>query len=94
MKTRKLSLSSKLIIGFIAMGMIPLIVLSLLLYRATRQINRDTEADYHTYASALLDKIERNLFERYGDVQAFAANEVLQDRATWYLVGSESNKIA
>jgi methyl-accepting chemotaxis protein len=35
-------------------------------------------------AAASMDKIDRNLFERYGDVQAFTINPALQDRSNWY----------
>ncbi len=35
-------------------------------------------------SSDTLDKLDRNLFERYGDVQAFSVNGVLQHTETWH----------
>jgi methyl-accepting chemotaxis protein len=40
----------------------------------------------------MLDTIERNLFERYGDVQAFGLNSVVHDVEHWYKRG-ETNPI-
>ncbi len=45
-------------------------------------------------AGHVADKIDRNLFERYGDVQAFGFNEVVLDRTQWYRPGAETNRIA
>jgi len=39
------------------------------------------------------DKIDRNLFERYGDVQAFGFNTVVQNQAHWYHTGAGANPI-
>lgn len=44
--------------------------------------------------TSVADKIDRNLFERYGDVQAFGVNEAVNDKPSWHQVGSEKNKIA
>ena len=41
----------------------------------------------------MADKIDRNLFERYGDVQAFGFNAVVEDRSQWYKVGAANNRI-
>ena len=45
-------------------------------------------------ASGIADKIDRNLFERYGDVQAFTLNGTIQERDQWYEEGREKNAIA
>ncbi|MCC7143825.1 MAG: methyl-accepting chemotaxis protein, partial [Candidatus Eisenbacteria bacterium] len=49
---------------------------------------------YQTTAASIGDFIDRNLFERYGDVQAFGTNRVIAERESWYQVGSERNQIA
>ncbi|MBK1660457.1 methyl-accepting chemotaxis protein [Paracraurococcus ruber] len=41
-------------------------------------------------AAALTDSIDRNLFERYGDVQAFGLNPAAQDPANWRRPGSDN----
>ena len=43
----------------------------------------DSVAVYRTYADSLIDLVERNLFDRYGDVQAFASNEILLNQNQW-----------
>jgi methyl-accepting chemotaxis protein len=44
-------------------------------------------------AEGVADKIDRNLFERYGDVQAFGLNRVLDQKAAWYRTDVEGNSI-
>ena len=57
--------------------------------RAGEQARRALE----TVARDANDKVDRNLFERYGDAQAFASNPVVRDRTQWYRVGSGQNAI-
>ena len=67
------SLRTKLIVSFgitVALGLTAVAVLSFRQSRATFRAN--AEASLSRQAFALADKIDRNLFERYGDVQAFA----------------------
>ena len=89
-----LSLQTKLIIAFAGIGMIPLAVLSIITFNATHQLSNRVGEGYRTVASGLMEQIERNLFERYGDVQAFGVNAVVREKSSWYQVGSDSNRIA
>lgn len=41
-------------------------------------------------AVTIADKIDRNLFERYGDVQAFGLNRVVHDERYWYQPGDNN----
>ena len=41
-------------------------------------------------AASLTDTIDRNLFERYGDVQAFGLNTVAHDPRHWRRPGAEN----
>jgi methyl-accepting chemotaxis protein len=54
----------------VALGLTAVAVLSFRQSRAT--LRENAEASLNRQAFALADKIDRNLFERYGDVQAFA----------------------
>ena len=47
---------------------------------------------FQTFAAEIQDIIDRNLFERYGDVQAFALNRVVHKDLT-SLVGYEREEI-
>lgn len=57
-------------------------------------MQEDTPMTLQSVAESTMDKINRNLFERYGDVQAFGVNQVISDRASWYKEGNQHNKIA
>lgn len=60
-------------------GTLPLGVVGLLGYRsAATALRADAGADLETLAFNAADKLDRNLFERYGDVQAFASSEAAQ----------------
>ncbi|MFK7986600.1 MAG: methyl-accepting chemotaxis protein [Sandaracinaceae bacterium] len=52
--------------------------------RALLPLEQQAGAQYQAIASVVADRVDRNLFERYGDVQAFALNQVVQDRESWY----------
>ncbi len=69
------SIKIKLIVCFSAVAFVPLLVVGMAAYRTTS--NASVVAVTNTLqekSSQTLDKIYRNLFERYGDVQAFAFN--------------------
>ncbi len=87
------NLTSKLIAGFVVVGSLPLLVLSFLSWKALNGLGDQLADSYRSTAQAAMEKIDRNLFERYGDVQAFGLNRVILDSQQWYRVGSSSNKI-
>ncbi len=69
------SLKLRLITYFLAVSLLPLLVVGVFAYRTTSQVGLASVANTHQKESTQsLDKIYRNLFERYGDVQAFAFN--------------------
>lgn len=78
----KINLSTRLILSMAAGGLIPLIALVAFSLNQAKTISRMASEEMHTLATTSLDIIERNLFERYGDVQAFATNRVL-DAEDW-----------
>lgn len=95
MKQQKhLSLQTKLIIAFAGIGMIPLAILAVITFNATHQLSARVGEGYRTVASGIIEQVERNLFERYGDVQAFGVNAVVREKSSWYQVGSDKNRIA
>lgn len=78
----KINLSTRLILSMAAGGLIPLIALVVFSLTQANTISRMASEEMNTLAITSLDIIERNLFERYGDVQAFATNRVL-DAEDW-----------
>ena len=60
-----------------------LLLFSLFYYQAYQSVTVDNKAKSVTAnltSKAVLDKIDRNFYERFGDVQAFAVNKLVVDR--------------
>ena len=68
---KKLSLAHKLVFLFIGFGLLPTLVLGFITIGSTGDIRTTQGTRLEDYAASVADKIDRNLFERYGDVQAF-----------------------
>ena len=68
-------LKQKLVLAFLVSGAIPLIVVALIALNVSGALRDSALADQKSQAFAASDKIDRNLFERYGDVQAFAQSD-------------------
>lgn len=69
------SLNTKLVAAFVAFGLIPMFALGV--YATGHEAQKLKESAGERLSEAALadgEAIDRNLFERYGDVQAFAAN--------------------
>ncbi len=88
------SLTRRLITAFVVVGILPMAVMAVFSVRNIEQLGSQLAVSFSTAAQTAVEKIDRNLFERYGDVQAFGVNGVVQDRRSWYVVGSESNRVA
>ena len=89
----KLSVKAKLIIVFLVLGLVPSVLLELNSYRLGEAANTSVDKIAEAYASSISDKVSRNLFERYGDVQAFGLNGVISNRDHWYKQGASSSTI-
>ncbi|MBK7644697.1 MAG: HAMP domain-containing protein [Planctomycetes bacterium] len=85
--------STKLISLFLAFGVVPLAVVSLSVEHESGDLVVKTGGALQSNATAICDKIDRNLFERYGDVQAFGINSAVTDREHWYAPGEAANPI-
>ena len=76
-------LNGKLIMAFLAMGIVPLVVVGWLATTRASSALLETSSDRLEVAAITAgEMIDRNLFERYGDVQAFASDDkILSDPA-------------
>ena len=83
-----LSVKWKQIILYLLVGTIPLGVVTYINNVSFKEIQDINAANLQTVAKDIADKIDRNLFERYGDVQAFALNTILRNQEHWYQPGS------
>jgi len=86
----QMKMTGKLIVACLVFGMLPLLVVGLVMWRSANEAVEIAAQDYRTTAENIADKIDRNLFERYGDVQAFSLNTVVRDRDAWYKKGADN----
>lgn len=86
----RMTIRVKLLAMCVAIGMLPALGIGFVAWKATSKTMTEMSRAYQSVASETGDKIDRNIFERYGDVQAFGLNSVVQDRERWYKVGEES----
>ncbi len=80
----KLKLTVKLTLLFLVFGLVPMLILGTIAYQAAGTIEEGEGMRFQVAAEGIADKIDRNLFERYGDVQAFALNHAVLNRDNWY----------
>ncbi len=86
-------ITAKLTALFVLFGFVPMVVIGLIAYNASLTIENSSGMRFHAMAEGVADKIDRNLFERYGDVQAFGLNSVLDQKTAWYRAEAEGNPI-
>ena len=71
----EMSVTKKQVLLFLAFGLIPAAVIGVFALSGTGEIRQSQGTRLGEHAESLGDKIDRNLFERYGDVLAFAASD-------------------
>lgn len=81
---KDLKIGPKLIIAFSAFGFVPFVFAGILVWIGLSAQERMVGESLRASSARVIDSIERNLFERYGDVQAFGLNRGLQDQSQWY----------
>ena len=81
----QLGLRSKLVLVLTAFGLVPLAGVAIIGSRASHAVRDQAATSLQNVAENVADKIDRNLFERYGDVQAFGFNDAVFDRTKWYV---------
>lgn len=76
------SFKTKMVAAFLLTGLIPLCLVGYLAYqRCGQMIVASTGETLKARAVVTLDEIDRILFERYGDAQAFAFNPLARGTA-------------
>ncbi len=79
-----LGLAAKLVTVFLIFGVIPMAVVGVISFGAANEMKENSGSRFMSEAQSLADKIDRNLFERYGDVQAFGYNDAITRTSQWY----------
>lgn len=85
-----LKIRSKLIALFLLFGVAPAVVLFGILLGQTDAFHQTMSAKMALSARQINDVIDRNLFERYGDVQAFGLNTAAHDSRNWSQPGEDN----
>jgi len=80
----KKTLRCQIVLTCLVMGLLPAIAVGLIAWLATGRLTDATLSRFQSHATHIADLIDRNLFERYGDVQAFAVNGTIRERELWY----------
>ncbi len=87
---RNISVSRKLILLFALLSIFPIIALGLVSNRATGDAAVANAKSLQSEAVTLMSRIERNMYERYGDAQAFSLHPTLRNKAVWYQKGARA----
>jgi methyl-accepting chemotaxis protein len=77
----------------VVFGVLPLAIVGVQTWKAANETASKAAEEYSSTAASVGNLIDRNLFERYGDVQAFGLNSIVLDRDYWYLA-TDDNAIA
>lgn len=80
----KLKVTTKMVALLLVFAIVPLGIISVSVLQSFDEIKEQAGERFMVAAQTIADKIDRNLFERYGDVQAFALNRVVNDDKSWY----------
>ena len=86
----KLSIRTKLIVVCLFLGLLPATVIGVVACGALGTTSNRVASQFEMVAQNVADKIDRNLFERYGDVQAFGLNQAVHHREGWYQAGDDN----
>ncbi|MGP0595088.1 methyl-accepting chemotaxis protein [Nitrospira sp. T9] len=87
-----LGITTKLVVLFAIFGIVPMAAVGYLGSSATGEMETAAGLRVQAMAETIGDKIDRNLFERYGDPQSFGLNRIVGERYHWY--SKENNAIA
>ncbi len=83
LRTRLRSISVTLPALLVAFGLVPALAILYELNDSREDFQAPVRAASEYAANRLIETVDRNLFERYGDVQAFAINPHATDRSAW-----------
>ncbi len=77
-------IAAKLVTIFVIFGAVPMTAVGLIAFGAADDMKEKIGSRFMSESIGLADKIDRNLFERYGDVQAFGFNDAITRTSQWY----------
>ena len=77
-------IAAKLVTIFVIFGAVPMTAVGLIAFGAADDMKAKIGGRFMSEAKGVAEKIDRNLFERYGDVQAFGFNDAITRTSQWY----------
>jgi methyl-accepting chemotaxis protein len=89
-----LNIRTKLTVLLLVFGALPLIAVMPIVFNKLDDMQQTTLDQMQSAAGTAGEIINRNLFERYGDVQAFGTNAATKDTKNWYAGGVENPLIS
>lgn len=88
---RHLNIRLKLTLLLLIFGLIPMGAVMPIIINKLGDMQQSTLKSMQVTADNTGEQIDRNLFERYGDVQAFTLNAATQDQSNWYKSASDTS---
>jgi len=79
----RLSIRNKLVLAVVALLISSSALVGIAVWKAAGRTAEACGATLANDANNAMDRLSRTLYERYGDVQAFAANRAAKDTANW-----------
>ncbi len=79
----RFSIRNKLVLAVQALLIVSSTLVGVAVWKASGSISESCGSQLASNANNAMDRISRTLYERYGDVQAFAANRAAKDPANW-----------
>ncbi|MDX1949658.1 MAG: cache domain-containing protein, partial [Rickettsiales bacterium] len=79
----KLNIKAKITLLLMIFGLVPLAVVMPITFEKLDETRQARLENLSSRADIVNEAIDRNLFERYGDVQAFSLNSAIQDKNNW-----------
>ncbi len=89
----KISISQKLVGLLLAFAFVPLATSAVVSQQAATGVESALAAGVGRTANQTADKIDRLLYERYGDAQAFSRIDSIQQTKSWYKADEKENPI-
>lgn len=89
----KIGIKTQMVVLLLIFGIVPALLIGYISYTSTKLLETNTRLALQDVAVNIADKIDRNLFERYGDVQAFSINQAIQQKDSWYKPKETENPV-
>jgi methyl-accepting chemotaxis protein len=88
MTSKALKIRGKLTIAFVLFGMVPVLAVMPIVFNKLADMQQSRLDSLRSTAAITGELIDRNLYERYGDVQAFGENAAAKNMRNWNAPGA------